>query len=125
MLWRGGWLFGLVQDCGRRFLHLAGGTGFLHGILTVPLGLSQHVSGLGVTLFATSVSYFIYRTSLPTVSSPPRIEPFRALDIPILSDLPFIGPVLFQQTALTWLALLLVAVIWYVINRTLASAACR
>ncbi|MBT6896663.1 MAG: ABC transporter permease, partial [Rhodobacteraceae bacterium] len=32
--------------------------GFLHGILTVPLGLSQHVSGLGITLFATSVSYF-------------------------------------------------------------------
>ena len=27
--------------------------GFLHGILTVPLGLSQHVSGLGITLFAT------------------------------------------------------------------------
>ena len=63
--------------------------GFLHGILTVPLGLSQHVSGLGITLFATSVSYFSYRTALPTVSSPPRITPFRALDIPILSDLPF------------------------------------
>ena len=37
--------------------------GFLHAILTVPLGLSQHVSGLGVTLFATSLSYFAYRTA--------------------------------------------------------------
>ena len=92
--------------------------GLIHAFLTVPLGLSQHVSGLGVTLFATSVSYFTYRTALPDVSSPPRIEPFRALDIPVVSDLPFVGPVLFQQTALTWLALLLVVVVWYTLNRT-------
>lgn len=92
--------------------------GLLHAILTVPLGLSQHVSGLGVTLFATSLSYFTYRTALPTVSSPPKIESFRALDIPVLSDLPFLGPVLFQQTAFTWLALLMVFLVWYVLNRT-------
>jgi len=99
--------------------------GLLHAILTVPLGLSQHVSGLGVTLFATSVSYFTYRTALPNVSSPPRIEPFRALDIPILSDLPFLGPVLFQQTALTWLALGMVIVVWYLMNRTGLGIAIR
>lgn len=98
---------------------LAGGFfGLLHAILTVPLGLSQHVSGLGVTMFATSVSYFAYRTALPAVSSPPRIEPFRALDIPILSDLPFLGTALFQQTAMTWLAFFLVALVWWVFNRT-------
>lgn len=99
--------------------------GLIHAILTVPLGLSQHVSGLGVTLFATSVSYFSYRTALPNVSSPPRIEPFRALDIPVLSDLPFFGPVLFQQTAFTWLALLMVFVVWYVMNRTALGVAIK
>ena len=82
--------------------------GLIHAILTVPLGLSQHVSGLGITMFATSVSYFTYRTALPNVSSPPRIEPFQSLDIPLLSDLPFFGTVLFQQTSLTWLALVMV-----------------
>lgn len=99
--------------------------GLIHAILTVPLGLSQHVSGLGVTLFATSLSYFVYRTSLPDVSSPPRIEPFRALDIPVLSDLPFLGPVLFQQTALTWLAFALVALVWYMLNKTALGVAIR
>jgi len=97
--------------------------GLLHAILTVPLGLSQHVSGLGITLFATSVSYFSYRTALPNVTSPPRIEPFQPLDIPVLSDLPFLGTVLFQQTALTWLALLMVALVWYVMNRTALGVA--
>ncbi len=99
--------------------------GLLHAILTVPLGLSQHVSGLGITLFATSVSYFSYRTALPNVSSPPRIEPFQPLDIPVLSDLPFLGPVLFQQTALTWLAILMVAIVWYVMNRTALGVAIK
>ncbi|WP_170552599.1 ABC transporter permease [Ruegeria atlantica] len=97
--------------------------GLLHAILTVPLVLSQHVSGLGITLFATSVSYYTYRTALPNVSSPPRIEPFQPLDLPVLSDLPFLGTVLFQQTALTWLALLMVAVVWYVMNRTALGVA--
>ncbi len=92
--------------------------GLIHAILTVPLGLSQHVSGLGVTLFATSLSYFSYRTALPDVSSPPRIEPFRPLDVPLLSDIPFLGTVLFEQTALTWLAIVMVFFVWYVLERT-------
>lgn len=99
--------------------------GLLHAILTVPLGLSQHVSGLGITLFATSVSYFTYRTALPNVSSPPRIAPFQPLDVPLLSELPFLGPVLFQQTALTWLALLMVGVVWYALNRTALGVAVK
>ena len=120
-VWLGAGLWGGVLVAA-----LAGGFfGLIHAILTVPLGLSQHVSGLGVTLFATSVSYFSYRTALPTVTSPPRIEPFRALDIPLLSDLPFFGPVLFQQTALTWLALFMVGLVWYVMNRTALGVAVK
>ncbi len=116
--WMAAWL-GLGLWGGVLVAAVAGALfGLIHAILTVPLGLSQHVSGLGVTLFATSASYFAYRTALPDVASPPRIEPFRPLDIPLLSDLPFLGPVLFQQTALTWLALAMVALVWYVLERT-------
>ncbi len=99
--------------------------GLIHGILTVPLGLSQHVSGIGVTLLATSVAYFTYRTTLPDVTSPPRIEPFRPLDIPILSDLPFIGPALFQQTFMTYLAIALVFIVGWVLARTPLGLAIR
>ena len=99
--------------------------GLIHAVLTVPLGLSQHVSGIGVTLFATSLSYFLYRTALPDVSSPPRIEAFQPLDIPGLSDLPFLGPALFQQTPLTFLALALVIATAYVLYRTPLGLAIR
>ncbi|MEP1931509.1 MAG: ABC transporter permease [Roseibium sp.] len=113
-VWLGAGLWGGVMVAA-----IAGGFfGLIHAILTVPLGLSQHVSGIGVTLFATSLSYFIYRTALPEVSSPPRIEAFQPLDIPGLSDLPFIGPALFQQTPMTFLALFLVVVTAYVLYRT-------
>jgi len=105
---------------------LAGGMfGLLHAILTVVLGLSQHVSGIGITLLATSASYFTYRTALPNVTSPPRIVPFQPLNIPGLSDLPFIGPALFQQTAMTMLALVLVGVVALVLYRTPLGLAIR
>ncbi|CUH74726.1 ABC-type uncharacterized transport system, permease component [Tritonibacter multivorans] len=120
-VWLGASLWGGVLAAA-----LAGAAfGFLHALLTVPLGLSQHVSGLGITLFATSASYFTYRTALPNVSSPPRIEPFQPLDIPVLSDLPVLGPVLFQQTALTWLALGMVGLVWFVLDRTALGVALK
>lgn len=99
--------------------------GLLHAVLTVILGLSQHVSGIGITLLATSLSYFTYRTALPNVTSPPRIAPFQRIAIPGLSDLPFIGPALFQQTPLTMLALLLVALVASVLYRTPLGLAIR
>lgn len=74
-------------------------------------------------MLATSLSYFTYRTALPKVTSPPRITPFQPLDIPILSDLPFVGPVLFQQTAMTWLVM--VGLVWWVLNRTPLGMAVR
>jgi len=89
------------------------------------LGLSQHVSGLGVTLLATSASYFTYRVALPNVTTPPRIEPFQPLNLPFLSDLPIVGPILFQQTALTILALALVAVLSWFLARTPLGLAIR
>jgi simple sugar transport system permease protein len=99
--------------------------GLLHATLTVPLGLSQHVVGLGITLLATSVTYFAYRLALPRVTTPPRIEAFQPLPIPVLSDIPVVGPALFAQTPLTYLAFATVAVVAFVLNRTPLGLAVR
>lgn len=92
--------------------------GALHAFLTVVLALSQHVSGLGITLLATALSAFAYRVSFPKVSTPPTVTPFapmEGLGIPILS----------AQTPLTLLALLLVPVIGWLLYRTPAGLALR
>ena len=92
--------------------------GLLHAFLTVGLALSQHVSGLGITLLATSLSYFGYRVSFPKVDTPPTITPFATMDwLPI--------PILNAQTPLTLLALLLVPLIAWVLLRTPLGLAVR
>jgi ABC-type uncharacterized transport system permease subunit len=92
--------------------------GLLHAALTVGLALSQHVSGLAITLLATSLASYAYRVSFPKVDSPPTITPFAPMDGLGL-------PVLDQQTALTLLALMLVPLIAYVLNRTPLGLAVR
>lgn len=68
---------------------LSGGVfGLLHAALTVTLGLSQHVSGLGVTLFASSFSYYVFRLLVPVAGTPPAIEPFQPIAMPALSSSP-------------------------------------
>jgi simple sugar transport system permease protein len=99
--------------------------GVLHSVLTVTLGLSQHVSGLGVTLFASSFSYYVFRLIVPVAGTPPTIVPFQPLDIPVLSGLPFLGPALFTQTAPTYLAVLVALAMAYLVFRTPLGLAIR
>jgi general nucleoside transport system permease protein len=92
--------------------------GALHALLTVSLALSQHVSGLGITLLATSLASYAYRVSFPKVDSPPTIEPFAPMQWLAI-------PVLDEQTALTLLALLLVPAIAWLLYRTPLGLAIR
>ena len=99
--------------------------GVLHGFLTVPLGLSQHVTGIGITLLATSLTYYAYRIAFPSVTSPPKIETFTPFAIPGLSQIPILGDALFNQTPLTYLAFISVIVVAYVLHRTPIGLAVR
>jgi simple sugar transport system permease protein len=99
--------------------------GALHSTLTVPLGLSQHVVGIGVTLLATSLTYYVYRLALPQVTSPPKIEPFQPWPIPGLSQIPIIGEALFSQTPLTYLAFVTAGLAAWIIYRTPLGLAVR
>ncbi|WP_102106897.1 ABC transporter permease [Oceaniglobus roseus] len=99
--------------------------GLLHAVLTVTLGLSQHVAGLGITLFASSSSYYVFRLAVPVQGTPPTVEAFAPLALPGLSDLPWIGPALFTQTPLTYLALVLVLLTAWILARTPLGLAVR
>jgi len=91
--------------------------GLLHAFLTVSLSLSQHVTGIGVSLLGTSLSYFSFRL-LITATASPTIVPFSPLRVPVLADIPVIGPVIFVQSPLVYLAFTLVGVTAYIIYRT-------
>jgi ABC-type uncharacterized transport system permease subunit len=94
------------------------GFGLLMGVLTVSLGLSQHVSGLGVTMLCTGLSFYFYRLIFGQPSQPPHVQPFATLALPGLADLPWLGPVLFDQFALVYIAFLLVPLAGFVLYHT-------
>jgi len=68
------------------------------------------VSGIGVTLLASGLAFFFYRLIFGQPSVPPSVTPFQPIAIPLLSDTPGLGPVLFDQFALVYLAILLVPI---------------
>jgi simple sugar transport system permease protein len=89
--------------------------GLLMGLLTVTLGLNQHVSGLGLTLFLTGISLFAYRLVFGERSVPPSIDAFPKLTP--FENMPILGP-LFEQYSLTYLAIGLVPLFMWLVYRT-------
>ena len=92
--------------------------GLLMAGLTVTLGLSQHVSGIGVTMLCSGLAFFLYRLIFGQPSTPPNIRAFETVALPWLSSIPGLGPVLFDQHALVYAALILVPVAAFVLRRT-------
>ena len=97
---------------------LAGGAmGLIHAALTVSLRANQVVSGLALTLFGTGLSGYLGKAYIGI----PVAEPFRTFPLPILSEIPFFGPVLFRHDILVYLSWLLVLVLWLFLQRTRAG----
>lgn len=92
--------------------------GLLMGLMTVTLGVSQHVSGLGVTMLCSGFAFFFYRLIFGEPSQPPNVPPFQAVAIPGLSQIPVLGPILFNQFALSYIAFASVAVAAFLLKRT-------
>ena len=96
----------------------AGGVmGLIHAMLTVTLRANQVVSGLALTLFGAGLSGYLGKAYIGI----PVAEPFRAIDIPVLSDIPFLGTVLFRHDILVYLSWGLVLALWFFIHRTRAG----
>ena len=85
----------------------------LFAFLTQTLMTSQVATGLSLTLLGLGLSGLIGEafTGLPGVK-------LAALDIPFLSDMPFIGPILFGHDILVYASLLITAGVAYVLFRT-------
>jgi ABC-type uncharacterized transport system permease subunit len=91
--------------------------GLIHAIFTINLRSNQVVSAVALNLFAvavTALSFRILYVKKAFVSAPG----FNDLDIPLLSDLPYIGTALFQHNIIIYLALLFIPVMWFIIYKT-------
>ena len=87
-------------------------TAAIHAFLTITLRASQIVSGLALTIFAGGVGLSAYFGNELHLAELPATHQFRPLDVLGLGDVPVLGPVLFDQSALvyaSWALTLLVA----------------
>ncbi len=89
--------------------------GLLMSFFAVRLGVNQHVSGLGITLLFTGLSLFGFRIIFGENRVLPSITPFSQLQI--FSESPILGPI-FSQYTLTYIAILLIPVVWFVVFKT-------
>ena len=95
--------------------------GLLFAVLVITLRLNQVVTGLSLTILGTGLSAFAGK---PFIGVPPKAT-VQKVDIGVLSDLPFVGPILFAQDPLVYLAVVLTAAIAVFLTRTRAGLVLR
>jgi ABC-type uncharacterized transport system permease subunit len=95
-----------------------GVVGLAHGLLTIRLRADQIVTGIAVNLAVLGATAFLNDAIFGIRTSPPEGAQLSAVAIPFLSDIPFLGRTLFRQSPLSYLAMALVPVAWFVLYKT-------
>lgn len=86
--------------------------------LCVSLYANQVVTGVTINVLCLGLTKYIYRALFGISMTIPTIEPMQRVHIPVLSDLPWLGPILFQQKIFVYLTLLLVVVAYFTLYKT-------
>lgn len=85
----------------------------IFAFFTLSLSTNQSACGLALTIFGIGISAFIGQNYVSMA-----LPGLQNMNIPGLADIPFIGPVLFQQNYVVYLSILAFAVIWWVLAKT-------
>jgi len=104
---------------GLLFAVLVGGLfGFILAALVVTYRMDQIIAGVVITLFVTGVTSYVSSQVFSEYRFLNNAPVFRAWKIPLLGDIPVIGPVLFNQNLFVYGALILVSVATYYLFHT-------
>ncbi|MCI9648327.1 ABC transporter permease [Oscillibacter sp.] len=86
--------------------------------LSISLRVNQVIAGIGMNILATGLAAYIYRLIYGIRTLPAKITSFQAVNIPVLSDIPYLGTIFFQHNVLVYFAFLLVPISWFVLEKT-------
>jgi simple sugar transport system permease protein len=92
------------------------GLGF--AFLVVSRNANQIVVGTALNLFAAGVTATAYRALFGVTGTVAVVEGTTAFAVPLLSEIPLIGPALFHQTPLAYACFVLVPACAFVLRRT-------
>lgn len=103
----------------------AGASGALiYAVLTVTFMANQNVTGLTLTIFGVGLSnfigfYYVGKSADGTLKLPPQVTAqMRSIRIPVLSDLPVVGELLFSYNPFVYLGIVLAIVLAFYLFRT-------
>jgi simple sugar transport system permease protein len=98
---------------------LAGGMfGLALAYFTTSLKMNQFVIGLSLFFIGLGVSTLLPKLILGITLSPPLIPTLKNISIPVLNQIPLIGPILFNQNILVYVSILVSIGLWYFLYRT-------
>ncbi len=90
----------------------------IHAILSISLKADQIVSGTAINIFATGLTAFLLRVMFESAGQSPSVTDVGTWTIPIINDIPIIGDVLGEQIPFVYIALILVAISYWVLFKT-------
>ena len=109
----GSQLLGLLMAMGCGLIMAA-----LYGLITVFMKQQQVVTGTALQILSAGFCSFFHRVIFGVPITPLQIKTLPKLAIPLLSKIPFIGPIFFTQNIITYFAYLLIPASIFVLFRT-------
>src|SRR5713226_7375010 len=89
----------------------------LHAVLSITFRVDQIISGTVVNILAVGLTGYLNRQLFAT-GAPPGLSVLPSIPFGLLSDLPWIGPIVFQQKPIALTAFVLVVVVHLALFRT-------
>lgn len=93
----------------------------VHAVASITLQSNQVVSGLALTMLGLGISGLLGK---PYVGKPLTVK-INAVAIPLLSDIPFLGPILFNHSPFFYIAIGLSVAAWFMLEHTMMGIKIR
>ncbi|CAN5548435.1 ABC transporter permease [soil metagenome] len=92
---------------------------FVLAAFSIKYLVDQVIVGVVLNVLVVGLTSFLFSTLLAPnrdlLNTPPRFE---RINIPLLSEIPILGPVLFRQTIIVYLMYIAVALVWFALFKT-------
>ncbi len=92
--------------------------GLILAYFTTTLKMDQFVVGLALFFIGTGLSSLLPKLVIGVTLTPPLVPTLPDIAIPLLSKIPFIGPILFKQNIMVYISVLLSIGLWYYLFHT-------
>jgi simple sugar transport system permease protein len=89
--------------------------GLFFGVAVITFRSPQGIAGIGLQMFGVGTAGTLFRHFVGGTQSVPGIG---SAPIPLLRDIPVLGPILFSHNVLVYLAFLMVPAVWYILFKT-------